>query len=204
MKNIIPPDTKYIPLTQQKWCCVPTCIQMVMLRHNLPLLPAELIGYYLGLVVPQEAKKFFWHARTGSKPPAGFGTQTSKPRFNPNKAFKKLNIPLTMTKKLIDKFPDLKSFHQYLDSVKNSDKDILVCFDHPTLTDLQQKEHWGHVCVLDQVDIDKNQIRIIDPSQLSIKWLTVKIPKMYKAMVIHTPKNSGGLWELRLLNTTMN
>lgn len=42
--NFVPEDSKYIPFTQQKWLCTPTCIQMVMLRHNIPLVPAELIG----------------------------------------------------------------------------------------------------------------------------------------------------------------
>lgn len=49
--NIVPLDTRYVPLTQQKWCCVPTCFQVVMLRHNIPLVPAEVIGYHMGLIV---------------------------------------------------------------------------------------------------------------------------------------------------------
>lgn len=92
MQNITPADTKYTPLTQQKWCCVPTCIQMVMLRHRIPLQPAELIGFQMGLVVPEKDKKYFWHPAklgTGKKPPAGYGTQAGKKEFSPNAMFKK-------------------------------------------------------------------------------------------------------------------
>jgi hypothetical protein len=40
-KEIIPKNSRYIPLTQQKWCCVPMCIQMVILKHGMPLISAE-------------------------------------------------------------------------------------------------------------------------------------------------------------------
>jgi hypothetical protein len=56
-KEIVPSDSRYVPLTQQKWCCVPTCIQMVMIKQGIPLQPAELIGYELGLIVPEGGDK---------------------------------------------------------------------------------------------------------------------------------------------------
>lgn len=75
MKNYVPKDSKYIPLTQQKWLCTPTCIQMVMLKNNITLVPAELIANLMGLIVPEDGLKYFWNSRTGPKPPAGWGTQ---------------------------------------------------------------------------------------------------------------------------------
>ena len=66
-KNIIPKDTCYIPLTQQPWCCVPTCFQMVMLRYKIPLVPAELMAYHMQVVVPKRDKKLFFNIKTTKK-----------------------------------------------------------------------------------------------------------------------------------------
>jgi hypothetical protein len=65
----IPPDSRYIPFTQQTSCCVPTCIQMVMYKLGIPLLPAEEIGYHLGLTVHPDKSYLFYNVRTSTKPP---------------------------------------------------------------------------------------------------------------------------------------
>jgi len=197
-KSIIPIDSHYIPLTQQKYCCVPTCIQMVMLRHNIPLPPAELIGHHLGLIVDADSTKYFWNVSTGARPSSGYGTRISLPEYSLNSMFEKLNIPLKSTLQLINNFTTLEEFRDYLSSVVASDKDVLVCYDWPTLFDPKLIDHWGHVCVLDKVDVEKDEIRIIDPSPNSAKWVTVKISDMYRAMQVHGEKKSGGLWELSL------
>ncbi len=196
MISSTPTDSRYVPLTQQKWCCVPTCIQMVMLRHNIPLIPAEQLGYEMGLVVPEEAKKYFWNARTGERPPAGYGTQVSKPEYGPNAVFKRLNIPLTMSWSLIDIFSTIESFNDYLVQAEKSDKDILVCYDWPTLFNHTEKTHWGHVCVLDKVYGERNIVRIIDPEFNAPTWREVAIDRLYDAMVFHGSSKSGGFWEI--------
>ena len=76
-KSIVPADSRYIPLTQQKYCCVPTCIQMVMVRRGIQLQPAELIGHHLGLIVDTESAKYFWNVTTGERPSSGYGTPKS-------------------------------------------------------------------------------------------------------------------------------
>ena len=200
MKDIIPADTRYVPQTQQKWCCVPTCIQMIMLRHNIPLISSEVIGYHMGLIVPKGASKLFWNARTGKRPPAGYGTQAGKPQFAPNTMFKKLGIPLKMSISLIDKFENIESFREFLAKEKNSEKDILVCFDWPSLFDPKSEDHWGHVCVLDRVYLDKDEIRIIDPEHIAPKWQMIPICKMYESMKLHGKENSAGFWELQKSN----
>jgi hypothetical protein len=91
---------------------------MVMLSHNIPLVPSELIGYHMGLVVPKDALKFFWNARTGPRPPAGYGTQAGKPEYGPNAVFKKLNIPLKMSWSLINKFKTLDALRHTLVKLK--------------------------------------------------------------------------------------
>jgi len=197
VKDVVPKDSRYTPLTQQKWCCVPTCIQMVMLRHNIPIQPAELIGYHMGLVVPTEAIQYFYNARTGPKPPAGYGTQAGKAEFAPNTVFKKLGIPLKMSWSLINKFNTLEAFTNYLIEISKKDMNVLICYDWPTLFDKNEKEHWGHVCVLDRVYPEQERVRFIDPSVSSAKWITVSIPELNEAMVFHGHKKSGGFWEIK-------
>lgn len=195
-KDIIPSDSRYIPLTQQKSCCVPTCIQMVMLRHNIPLQPAELIGHHLGLIVDADSVKYFWNVTTGERPSSGYGTRIGLPEYSLNSMFEKLNIPLKSTLQLINKFAILESFADYLKKVVSNEQDILVCYDWPTLFDPMLHDHWGHVCVLDKVNIANDELRIIDPSPNSAKWVTIKISDMYRAMQVHGEKNSGGFWEI--------
>ncbi len=88
------PRKPYIPLTQQPFCCVSTCIQMILLRRGLPLYSQEEIGYELGLVVPKEYANLFQKVRTGKKPSAGWGTQINKPNYSLNNFFLKYKIPL--------------------------------------------------------------------------------------------------------------
>lgn len=197
--EIIPADSRYIPLTQQKWCCVPTCIQMVMVRHQLPLVPAELIGYHLGLVVPKAAADFFWNPRTGKRPPAGYGTQAGKAAYSPNAMFKKLGIPLTMTWSLINRFKTIDAFRQYLADSEHTQTDMLVCFDWPMLFDENRTDHWGHVCILDRVFSQRDVVRIVDPDPDAAKWREVSIEKLYQAMVFHGQAKSAGFWELSLV-----
>ncbi len=197
MTKVIP-ASRYVPLTQQRWCCVPTCIQIVMLRHKIPLLSAELIGSKLGLIVPGEDKKYFWNARTGEKPPAGYGTQAGKPLFSPNRALKSLGIPLNMTWTLIGKLEDYDSFIEYLSKIDYT-KDYLVCYDWGTLFD--QEYEGGHVCVLDTIDLQNESITIIDPDYNAPKWREVSTRKMHAAMLKHGKSKSGGFWEINLLET---
>jgi hypothetical protein len=193
-KDIIPKDSRYIPLTQQQYCCVPTCIQMVMLKHNIPLVPAELIGYHMGLIVPKNKLNLFWNGRAGKKPPAGFGTQLDK-EYNPNTSFKKLNIPLKMSWNLINNFHNIEEINLYLTNIEN--KDILICFDWGTL--FNKKHHNGHVCLIDKVYPSKKELRIIDPEYDVPKWRIIKTEKLFEAMKFHGQKNCAGFWELNLI-----
>ena len=193
-KEVIPKDARYVPLTQQKWCCVPTCIQMVMLRHRIPLVSAELMGYYLRIVVPKADGKLFWNVRTTTKrPKAGYGTQLNE-EFTANPMFQKLKIPLRMRWKLIDTFDSYNAYQKYVKKCISSGQDVLVCYDYGTLFD--DDYHGGHVCVLDRVYMKKGETRIIDPGAKEPKWRTVRIQKLYEAMKYHGRKNMGGFWEV--------
>lgn len=95
---------------------------------------------------------------------------------------------------LIDRFKNIEEFRAYLSTV--SEKDILVCYDWPTLYDPKNEKRWGHVCVLDKVYLDRNEARIIDPEYDFPKWRVIKINSLYRAMKVHGKKNNGGFWEL--------
>ena len=195
-EEVVPSDSKYIPLTQQRFCCVPTCIQMIMLRRNISLLPAEFLGYHMGLALPKEELRYFWNGRTGLKPKAGYGTQIGKKQYELNTVFKNLNIPLRVNLVLIDNFNNFSQFKDYLINIEKEDKDVLVCYDWGTL--FGADAHNGHVCVLDKV-LKNDELRIIDPEYKTSKWKVVKIKKMYDAMVFHGKDKSAGFWEFEVL-----
>ncbi len=190
--DIIPSDTRYLPLTQQRWCCVPACIQIIMLRHSIPLVPAELLGYHLGLTVPEEELQYFWRGRTGKKPHAGWGTQIKKEEYSPNVVFERLGIPLRVGLKLISTFPDYDAVKDYLNETINRDKDVLVCFDSHVLYGTEYQG--GHVCVVDKADGEK--VRLIDTLYKAPKWREVALKKLYEAMKVHGDEKSGGFWEI--------
>ena len=61
----------------------------------------------------QRAARFFWNANIGKRaagqirPIAGYGTMIYEKKFEPNKVFKKLKIPLRMELRPVSSFRDL-------------------------------------------------------------------------------------------------
>lgn len=196
MKDITPSDSRYVPFTQQARCCAPTCIQMIMYKNGIPLVPAELIGYHLGLVVPPSEANLFYNVETSEvKPPAGYGTRIYMEEFSPDKAFRKLKIPLSFNIIPIANLKSVEDMLKFLTEAKEKDKDILFCFNHAALIDNPSKD-WGHLVLFDRL-ID-GQIRIIDPSPTHPKWRNVTPEKMFYAMKIHGEKpTAAGLWEFK-------
>jgi hypothetical protein len=191
-KEIIPKNSRYVPFAQQKSCCVPACISMIMYKNKIPVLPQELLGYHLGLMVDKEYKNLFWNARTGERPPAGFGTRIDLKQYHPNNVFPKLKIPLKMIYHPISHF-NKTSFEKFITDVVKKDRDVLVCFNYGVLKN--EDGYGGHVCVLDRIYPAKGIVRLIDPSVNQPKWRMVKIDKLKKAMEVHGDDKSGGFWE---------
>lgn len=193
-KVVIPKDTRYVPLTQQPYCCVPTCIQMIMLRHNIPLQPAELMAHHMEVVVAPDKKKLFWNLPSLKKrPAAGYGTRLNE-NLTADPMFKKLKIPLRMSFKLIDSFKNKDELMKYLHNRTKAGKDTIICYDYGTLFNTGRSN--GHVCVLDKVNKNKGEVRFIDPESNVPKWRTVKISKLYRAMKKHGKENMAGCWEI--------
>lgn len=192
MRQVVPADSRYIPFTQQKSCCVPTCLLMIMYRHGLPLLPAEKLGYHLGLVVPPDREELFYHARVAAKmPKAGYGTRIYLPRYEPNKVFRQLGIPLSFKIYPISLYKSLNKAMIFLLEAEKADQDIVLCFNHGALVDDPTLD-WGHVCLFDRFINDR--VRIVDPSNDQPKWRLVSLKKLYFAMRKHGEEKAGGFW----------
>lgn len=200
MRNIIPNDSRYIPLVQQALCCVPTCILIIMLKHNIPLVPLELLGYKLGLVIPPKDKKLFWNMRASKKKPldGGYGTQISKRQYHPNNVFPKLNIPLKMLYHSIEDYKDLSDYTKLLKLIVREDRDVLACFNYKKL--YGKGNDGGHVSIIDRVYPRRQEVRLVDPVSTVAKWRVVKIKKLKKAMEVHAKDSSPGFWEFKKIN----
>ncbi len=203
-KEIVPHDSRYIVLTQQSFCCLPTCIQMVMIRHNIPLVQSEELAYHFGLSVTKEFKHLFWNPRLVDKLPKQYSeptTRISKPEYEPNKVFKQMGIPLRFSQTLINQFKKFNDFEEYLKEAIKEGRDTLICFDweiaNPDYFD-NYIGGYGHVALLDKLINDK-EIRYIDPEHGYSKWPIIKIETLYEAMKSHGSDRGAGFWELEYI-----
>ncbi len=176
----------YIPLTQQPYCCVPTCLQMILLKRGLPLISQEDIGYDLGLTVPLKDKKLFNKVRTGKKPNAGWGTQVGKTIYSINHFFNKNKINLKEEYLFLTKVEDIKEFLKENLEVK----DIIVCFDYKTL--YGKGENTGHVSIIGS--LNGGHLALIDPLYREPKYRKISLTKLSKAIEKHGKDKRGGLW----------
>jgi hypothetical protein len=111
-----------------------------MYKLGIPLLPAEEIGYYLGLTVNPSRSFLFYKVRVADTPPAaGYGTQIYKPEYEPNAAFRNMGVPMHMIMKPIDSFVSADEFLDELKKIESEGKDTLMCFNHGALVDDETK-----------------------------------------------------------------
>jgi hypothetical protein len=185
-------DRRYIPITQEPFCCVPASIQMVLLRRNIPQLSQEEIGYELGLTVPKRYKKILPMARTGKRPPGGWGTQIKKEEYNLNNFFNKHGIPLEETY-ISPYFVDEDG--ECLDDFFSKDCDILVCFDYGKLYDKKKSGKNGHVSVLDS--LSDGIATVVEPGYDLPKYREVEFKRLLDAMKTRGEDNMGGFWLIK-------
>lgn len=191
-----PNDSRYIPFTQAPECCVPTSLLMIMYRHGLPLLPAEELGYHLGLTVPPDEAHLFQHARVSDTPPvSGYGTQIFLPEYDPNKIFPKLGIPLKFRLQLAGTVTSESAFVEQLHAIEHDDTDALLCFNHGVIQG-QYRPHSGHVAVFDRL-ID-GRVRLVDASPKQPKWRLIEPALLLDAIKRHGNASAGGIWHFEL------
>lgn len=188
-----PTDTRYVPFTQQGWCCVPTSLSMIMYRNNIPLIPAEELGYHLGLTIPSSEAHLFFRPRAGAEPPtaAGFGTQVFNEGFEFNTVFPKLGIPLAAEIIFSNEIKDEEDLISRLKTIEDEDSDALLCFDAGVFR--SDDTHDGHVVVFDRI-ID-GKIRIVDASPKHPKWRLEEPEIILRAIREHPSKGGGGIWK---------
>jgi hypothetical protein len=166
-----------------------------MYRNQIPLIPAEELGYHLGLTVSPEDKTLFYNVRVSETPPsaAGYGTKIHQPEHEPNKVFSQLGIPLSFEKIPATDITGSEDLVNRLREIERQDSDALLCFNHGVIRG-EYKPYNGHVVVFDKI-ID-GKIRIIDASPDWPKWRTVDPELMYAAIKRHGEDGaSGGIWK---------
>lgn len=187
-----PNNSRYVPFTQQHSCCVPTSIQMIMYRNDISLVPAEELGYHMGLTVAPENQHLFYDVRSSETPPseAGYGTQIFEPEYNPNKTFERFGIPLKFHLLPASEIANEEQLLKLLTDIEEEDGDALLCFNHGVIKG-EFKPYTGHVVVFDRV-VD-GEVQIVDASPSQPKWRKVKTGLLFEAIRRHAD-NSGGIW----------
>ena len=179
---------KYNPITEKEYCCVPAVLQMIQERRGLESASQDEIGYQLGLIVPLEKKHLFSKARTGRKPKAGWGTQTSKKKYSINNYFAKNNLPLRQT---IFHIQEISNVTQFIIKKLLNNNDIVVCYNSQLLFNDGDIEH---VSLIQEIDTETGILTIIDPAIGVPKIRKTRIPKLIKVLKSHKVNKSSGFW----------
>lgn len=169
----------YTPLTQQRLLCVPTCVQMVLLRRRLvPFDDAETIGQSLRLKVPKRfVNRFMNVRRTAKKPSGGFGTQDWDGALL-KAYFRKRRIPLDVTFTPSSALP--KEPRTCVLTNLRKRHDIMVT---AYMTFLIRKRQWGHAMLIAAAtDQSDPLLTLCDPSPIEKKFWTVRLSTIVRAM----------------------
>jgi hypothetical protein len=171
----------YIPLTQQKYCCLPCCIQWVMLRRGLNLISQDEMAKDLGVVIaPEDQRLFNIKMKVAKKLPQGklgYGTWVYKiPQF-----LKKHKIPLTVTRVYPSKIDNIQNF--LCENLKCGN-DIIVSFNVAAYAKPGSGVNYGHSCVIDSVMVkNKNVIVTLgDPAYSHRKFFDIDLQKLLDGM----------------------
>lgn len=187
-------EPPYTTLTQQPFCCVPACIQMVLYRRGLSLLEQEEIGIDLGLTVPLENGGLFENVPTLTKPPTDtgdWGTRINIKKYDLNSFFKKRGFHLRSTYVHQDKIKEVPFF---IASNLEQRNDILTCFRYGTL--YNENVPHGHGSLIEK--INGTQITLVEP-MADLKRKSVSVDKLIEAIIANQEKNHayGGFWVIQ-------
>lgn len=181
--------SRYIPITQQPYCCAAACVQMIMYKNGIPLLPQESIAYQLGLAVPDDEKHLFEKTHVRETGRQGWGLQISWKQYSLETCFEKLSIPLRVRYYMSSQIPSIEDLKETLTDLQSEDADILLSFAYEELWG--QDGEAGHVCVFDRIEGD--DVWMIDPEQNVPKFRKTTIAQLYAAMKKHGLDAFNGL-----------
>lgn len=181
---------KYKHIPQKPYCCVPTCIQMVLHRRRLPTLSQSVIAYDLGVILPPEHKHLLPKSHIGRKPKSGWGTRIDIKKYSLDSFFKKRKYPLKEIFYSADKFLSVRGLGKFLSDNLKEGSDLLICFNHSLLYNKQGA--WGHASLIESIKGNKATLR--DPRPERKRARSVLLSKLFKAL-----KNlyHGGIWVIK-------
>lgn len=161
---------------------------MILARRCLPCMSQDEIGWELGLIVPPGIETAFTKVRTGVMPPAGYGTQTSKPEFSIASYFKRHRLPLGMARVLPS---SLEEFISTLDVALEQDSDVILCFDSRRLFGDGDREH---VALIEGFNRASGLVTLLDPALDAPGRRTAGVESILATIQSHALSTLGGLW----------
>lgn len=176
----------YSPLNQKRYCCVPTCVCMILDRRGIAHEDQESIGFDLGLIVPEDKANLFAKVRTGDRLASGWGTQVQEERYSLNSYFRKRSILLKESYFFAD---DISNVSEFIFDNLRKDNGIIVCFNNKSL---YGSGDWGHVSLVQE--LDSGVVTLVDPEDIPNKIRTVLLDDLVRAMRLHGRQNRGGFW----------
>lgn len=171
MKKIfIKPE--YIPLTQQRLCCVPCAIQWILLRRGLKLVSQEIIGKHLGLTVPPKYKHLYVEKiKIGKKKPKGGWGTTKDSDSDINNFFRKSKISLSVKKVPHSEIKDAVKLIS--DNLKKGNDIMAITY----MAAFDPKQRFGHTLLICGIELGKQpKVMVGDPDfeEKKFYWLDLK------------------------------
>jgi hypothetical protein len=140
------------------------------------------------LLVPLEIKSAFAKVRTGPQPPAGYGTQISKPEFSIENFFNRNRLPLRIARVSPSSSEELAATLQ--DALDRSN-DVVLCFNSRRLFGDGDGEH---VALIEALNSATGRVTMVDPAIGTPKHRTASIDKIFETIQTHDASTLGGLW----------
>lgn len=176
MKEKIIYSLDYTPLTQQKYCCLPCCIQWVMLRRGIKLISQDEMARDLGIVIAPEDQRLF-NVKQQTKKGSIYGTLTYKiPQF-----LKKHKISLTVKRYYPSK---IENIEQFITNNLQAGNDIIVSFNMAAYAKPESGVNYGHSCLVCAIRSAKNEtiITLGDPAYTHRKFFDIKLSALLDGM----------------------
>lgn len=193
-------DSRYEPIAQKEYCCVPACIQMIMQKHSLDYPTQDELAYHLGVVVPPEMAHLLNPVAVGTGPESGNGTQLLDPKYEFNTVADRLGLGIHMRYIQPAQF-SATSLLEYFKSAERTDADVIVCYDFKTRYGIEPLV--GHVNLFDRITDNEDPIRFIEPQATpgyeDYLWRHANAATLLGAMQAHD-RWMGGVWEITTTN----